>query len=432
MRPPSFHEFAPLAESGEYDSSDFGENVLHWVRDLDKPAGPLPPRTLESLLLHLSMFPEAVETAKPLLDWCIQAGQTPWKASENYSEQTVYEVLVGWVNGGRNLAVLDWCWEQPGAPPTKEATGPLQVRSDVLSNLLRQSWGVGQDPLGALRKHGLDAQETWADGKTTLERVIDRWVSDAANLLKEHEQLIMMRNCRRLIKAARQEGIPEALVFRVATAGIHGMSTRFDRFSTFPADSKNSLRGSFKKLIEDFSPTKAASIQGGVDVLLDHYGSTPCRSVWEASAPLTLLLALDETKLLPAQNLERAVSMARRGLEQLPVEDVLQTPWECHQKAFRALQKFRFGELSLALDDPWDFALVSLFSNPFGPGRPPNDTYLRPAGLDPNDWPDVPFWNRIVKECAWSEEVRTVARGRELSHAWVGPHPEPKKRSVRF
>ena len=433
MSTPSFFQFSPLSDSGDYSSAGFPQHLGHWLEEISRPSAlRVPSGTLKALMIHVGMF-KCFSQARPLFDAAVSAGETPWeKASERW-DLSLYQMFVDDANDASVFPMLEWCWEQPGAPALEEASIVKQVRSHFLTTLLSKSYALGNHPLDVLEKHGFEATEVWANGATTFSRLVDAMVIFGKQDNNEYWRLKIVRDCRRLVKAAREKGLAEE-AFDVATAGIHASVSGFGRFATFPDDAKNPLRASFKKLLEDFAPSHDRSVKAGAEALLRHYAATPCRSVWHAGAPPTMIMSLHHMGLLPASNIEGAVTMTRHGLEQLPPDEVLGFELKRRHQALGVLLSFWSHSPSgkpLAWEDPWDLALPKLLaSESNAPSFPDIPTGFKDKGVDPNDWPDVPFWNRIVEGLAWSEDVSKKARARQLAHAW--PEPEPRKRGPRF
>ena len=111
------------------------------------------------------------ETVRPVLSGLALLGYSPFKALSPQAP-AVYAGLCQRLNPASR--VLIWAAAQPDAPPHAEVDPVRRARSDVLKAVLDRPFGVGSwQQFEALAQHGLnDWSETWADGRTTLDRVL--------------------------------------------------------------------------------------------------------------------------------------------------------------------------------------------------------------------------------------------------------------------
>lgn len=121
--------------------------------------------------LHLCSHPELFEQARPLLDALVEQGFSPFDRFPQGQSSAYLELLAS----DDTQPFVQWCLDLPCAPSSLEPDRKSRIASDTLEQLLIDNPVAGsQKQLAALDLFGFDLLHTWADGQTTLDRVLTR------------------------------------------------------------------------------------------------------------------------------------------------------------------------------------------------------------------------------------------------------------------
>ena len=169
------------------------------------------PDVMGSFLLCNTNNPD-VEGVKAVINFLVEKGLDPFAPDSHRKERNGYLLLI---DHDPTHWMVDWCLDLPMAPVSVEKTRERRRKSDELLVILNDDPRPGSmSQMSSLQLANLGFLETWGDGRTTLERVIQAMLDDpnTERNKPEFECVEWQRGIGRVAEGViRQGGGPEHL-----------------------------------------------------------------------------------------------------------------------------------------------------------------------------------------------------------------------------
>lgn len=174
------------------------------------------------IYLHLRHRPELFDAALPLLDALADQGCSPFERVPEQGSSAYMELLMEDDSG----KIVQWCLDLDCAPPSMEVDPASRIRLDMLEQILiehPEAGGVKQT--STLDLFGFDLLHTWADGRSTLDRILARhyhhFVVNAQEPRKGFEFTPVQRGFTHLLKKVLKEDASSPAVYDLRLHAWH-------------------------------------------------------------------------------------------------------------------------------------------------------------------------------------------------------------------
>lgn len=389
---------------------------------------------------------EHFEQARPLAQWLVSQGQSPWEAKPYLKPgrgPTGYELLAG---HGRCAAAMAWCWELADAPPRSISPVASQVVHDeFVAHLAAGCEPMSKTAVEWLDRRNVELFEPWSNGVRPVDVLFEHARPDdkplsrsqGASARAPHDWLAILRDIARVGSRAIKKEAPVDDVLHVRAllwANAHYASLRGN------FDARPEWVGTLIQFDKILAKSQRWS-ETGLELHTKAHHATIDWLLSQSSFPMTRMameVALGEVGEFTAQVLgnpspfrqvEALLHVSSRAwpqVEQVPLgvdpPGTTDWGWDPWRRAWRHLEKtlerFDFDDRRPVWEDPriWFLALPCLaLSKPSPTSKPTGADILEMALERGNLWPDRDSCHEIMESRAWSEPLRSQVVARRMT-----------------
>lgn len=413
--------------------------------------------SLLDFVLVCSGSPHSFEQARPLAQWLVEQGQSPWETKSNPIEshgRNGYEVAA---SHGSSSAVMAWCWGLDDAPPRSISPVSAQVDHDELAARLRSGVEpMSKNLMDSLESKGIGLFEPWSNGTRPVDLLFEHARPGDTPLTRAHgssaraphDWLAILRDISRVGHQALKHHASPDDVFHlraVLWANAHYASLRGN------FDPRPQWIGTLVKFDQALAKAKGWT-QTGVEL---HDRAHRATLDWLLARPgfpmarLAMEVALGEVGEFTAQvfgnpsrsrQVEALLGIGERVasvVEQFPLGVEPQGSegwgWDPWRRAWthlnKAFEHYDFdGQRSAVWEDPrvWSLGLPALALVQVPVVAKPTGADLLEIALERgNLWPEIESRHEIMESRAWSDALRAQVVAHRMSSKLPGASPSP-------